>query len=58
MKAIAEPKLGSWDLGDLVKDPNGSEFKEFLETIKESVTELIYQTRSSGNRVSSWLKIK
>jgi oligoendopeptidase F len=39
MKAIAEPKLGSWDLSDLVKDPNGSEFEEFLQTIKKSVTE-------------------
>ena len=22
MKAIAEPKIGAWDLGDLVKDPH------------------------------------
>jgi hypothetical protein len=35
MKAIAEPKLGAWDLGGLVKDPNGPEFKEFLEIIKK-----------------------
>ena len=35
MKAIAEPKLGAWDLGELVKDPNGPEFKEFLEIIKK-----------------------
>jgi hypothetical protein len=27
------------ELGDLVKDPNDNEFKEFLETIKKSVME-------------------
>lgn len=35
MKAIVEPKLGAWDLGDLVKDPNGPEFNGFLDTIKK-----------------------
>jgi hypothetical protein len=34
MKAIAEPKIGAWNLGDLVKDPNGQGFNGFLKTIK------------------------
>ncbi len=34
MKAIAEPKLGAWDLGELVKDPNGPEFRD-LKKLKK-----------------------
>jgi hypothetical protein len=40
MKAIVEPKIGAWDLGDFVKDPNGQGFNGFLETIKKHVIEL------------------
>ena len=40
MKAIVEPKIGAWDLGDFVKDLNGQGFNGFLETIKKHVIEL------------------
>ena len=40
MKAIVEPKIGAWDLGDFVKDPNGQGFNGFLKTIKKHVIEL------------------
>lgn len=33
------PKVGSWNLNDLVKDPKGTEFQEFLQSIKKSVIE-------------------
>lgn len=33
------PKVGSWNLNDLVNDPKGTEFQEFLQSIKKSVTE-------------------
>lgn len=39
MKASIQPKLGSWSLNSLVRDPNGTEFKEFLETIRKNVLE-------------------
>lgn len=52
MKAIAEPKLGAWDLGELVKDPNGPEFKEFLETIKKNVTEFENRKNLLNNEIS------
>jgi hypothetical protein len=42
MALLAIPKIGSWNLNDLVKDPNGNEFQEFLqhtETIIDEVEE-------------------
>jgi hypothetical protein len=39
MKAFVKPTIGSWDLGDLVKEPHGHEFKKFLETIKKNLIE-------------------
>ena len=39
MKASIQPKLGSWSLDSLVRDPNGAEFKEFLEIIRKNVLE-------------------
>jgi oligoendopeptidase F len=34
------PKIGSWRLDDLVKDPNGKEFQQFLESISTKVMQL------------------
>lgn len=39
MKASIQPKLGTWSLDSLVRDPNGAEFKEFLEIIRKNVLE-------------------
>jgi hypothetical protein len=38
MKASIQPKLGSWSLNSLVRDPNGTEFKEFLERLLEKMS--------------------
>ncbi|MFY9871522.1 MAG: M3 family metallopeptidase [Candidatus Nitrosopolaris sp.] len=35
-----KPKIGSWGLDDLIKDPNGNEFQEFLQSIVTKVTQL------------------
>ncbi|MGC1929587.1 MAG: oligoendopeptidase F, partial [Candidatus Nitrosopolaris sp.] len=34
------PKIGSWKLDDLVKDPTEKEFQEFLESIATNVEQL------------------
>lgn len=36
---MATIKLGSWDLTDLVKDPHGKEFQNFLDSIEKKVRE-------------------
>src|SRR3954462_14428725 len=33
------PKPGAWNLDDLVKDPNGNEFQEFLKCIKKDAAD-------------------
>ena len=33
------PKVGAWNLDDLVKDPNGNEFQEFLKCIKKDAAD-------------------
>jgi oligoendopeptidase F len=52
MKAFVEPAIGSWDLSDLVKDPNGNEFKEFLETIKKRVMEFETMKNDLNDKIS------
>ena len=52
MKAFVEPEIGSWDLSDLVKDPNGNEFKEFLETIKKRVMEFESRKNDLNDKIS------
>jgi hypothetical protein len=34
------PKIGSWKLDDLVKDPTEKEFQDFLESITTKVAQL------------------
>jgi oligoendopeptidase F len=47
------PKVGSWKLDDLVKDPNGKEFQEFLESISTKVTELENRRKNLHDKVST-----
>jgi oligoendopeptidase F len=61
MKASIQPKLGSWSLNSLVRDPNGTQFKEFLERLLEDSSESIasryahvrYAADSSSNDAAS-----
>ncbi|MGC2427665.1 MAG: M3 family oligoendopeptidase [Nitrososphaeraceae archaeon] len=40
MAIYVKPKIGSWNLSDLIKDPAGNEFQEFLESLEEDVRQL------------------
>jgi hypothetical protein len=40
MTLVFKPKIGSWELDDLIKDPNGNEFQEFLQSISTNLTQL------------------
>ena len=46
------PKIGSWKLDDLVKDPTEKEFQEFLESILNKVEQLERKREALDNRVS------
>ena len=46
------PKIGSWKLDDLVKDPTEKEFQEFLESILNKVEQLERKRETLDNRVS------
>ena len=53
MTLLFTPKVGSWKLDDLVKDPNGKEFQEFLESISTKVTQLENRRKSLHDKVST-----
>ena len=40
MALLAIPKIGSWNLNELVKDPNGNEFQEFLQHTEAIIHEV------------------
>ena len=40
MAIYVKPKIGSWNLSDLIKDPAGNEFQDFLESLEEDVRQL------------------
>ena len=40
MALLSMPKIGSWKLDDLVKDPTEKEFQDFLESITTKVAQL------------------
>ncbi|HET7148064.1 MAG TPA: M3 family oligoendopeptidase [Candidatus Nitrosopolaris sp.] len=46
-------KVGSWKLDDLVKDPNGKEFQEFLESISTKVSQLEIRRKNLHDKVST-----
>ncbi len=45
-------KIGSWDLSDLVKDPNSEEFQRFIESIEEKVRHIENSRRYLSNEIS------
>src|SRR3989442_5355979 len=53
MTLLFTTKVGSWKLDDLVKDPNGKEFQEFLESISTKVTQLENRRKSLHDKVST-----
>jgi len=53
MTLLFTPKVGSWKLDDLVKDPNGKEFQEFLESISTKVTQLENRRKNLHDKVST-----
>ena len=53
MTLLLVPKIGSWKLDDLVKDPTEKEFQEFLESIATKVTELERRRGDLHNSVST-----
>jgi oligoendopeptidase F len=54
MKAFVKPTIGSWDLGDLVKEPHGHEFKKFLETTKKNLIEFESKKNDPNDGISAF----
>ena len=46
------PKLGTWKLDDLIKDPTGNEFQEYLESIATKVTQLESKRKDLHEKIS------
>ena len=46
-------KTGSWDLSDLVKDPNSSEFHESMDSIEEKVKIIENKRQYLSNDIST-----
>ena len=53
MILLFTPKVGSWKLDDLIKDPNGKEFQEFLESISTKVTQLENNRKNLNDNIST-----
>ena len=47
------PKLGTWKLDDLIKDPTGNEFQEYLESIATKVTQLESNRKDLHDNIST-----
>jgi oligoendopeptidase F len=47
------PKLGTWKLDDLIKDPNGNELQDFLESIATKVTQLESKRKDLHDKIST-----
>ena len=47
------PKLGTWKLDDLIKDPTGNEFQEYLESIATKVTQLESSRKDLHDNIST-----
>jgi oligoendopeptidase F len=47
------PKLGTWKLDDLIKDPTGNEFQEYLESIATKVTQLESKRKDLQDNIST-----
>lgn len=53
MTLLLKPKIGSWELDDLIKDPNGNEFQEFLQSIVTKVTQLESRRKDLHDNVTT-----
>jgi oligoendopeptidase F len=53
MALLAIPKIGSWNLNDLVKDPNGNEFQEFLQHTDAIIDEVEDKRKDLHNNISA-----
>lgn len=52
MALLSLPKIGSWKLDDLVKDPTEKEFQDFLESITTKVAQLERRRGELSNSIS------
>jgi oligoendopeptidase F len=52
MALLSMPKIGSWKLDDLVKDPTEKEFQDFLESITTKVGQLERRRAELNNSIS------
>ena len=52
MALLSMPKIGSWKLDDLVKDPTEKEFQDFLESITTKVAQLETRRGELNNSIS------
>ncbi len=53
MTLLFVPKLGTWKLNDLIKDPTGSKLQEFLESIAMQVTQLESRRKDLHDKIST-----
>jgi oligoendopeptidase F len=53
MALLSMPKIGSWKLDDLVKDPTEKEFQDFLESITTKVEQLERRRGELNNGISA-----
>jgi oligoendopeptidase F len=53
MILLRKPKIGSWKVDDLIKDPTGNEFQEFLESITMSVRQLENRRKDLHSNIST-----
>jgi oligoendopeptidase F len=53
MALLSMPKIGSWKLDDLVKDPTEKEFQDFLESITTKVGQLERRRGELNNSISA-----
>ena len=53
MALLSMPKIGSWKLDDLVKDPTEKEFQDFLESITTKVGRLETRKAELNNGISA-----
>jgi oligoendopeptidase F len=53
MAILFKPKIGTWELTDLVKDPTGNEFQLFLESIEKDVKQVENRRKDLHNNIST-----
>ena len=53
MAILFKPKIGTWELTDLVKDPTGNEFQRFLESIEKDVKQIENRRKDLHDNIST-----